>query len=162
MQYVYPCTIWLDEEHLRDTGREGYNATFPDVHGAHTCGDTVQEVSGRLRDCLETALNFFVDDGTALPKPSAPEPGQVLVAVSPPVAAQFALHEAMLAAGVTATELARRIGMRPSRAYRLTDIFKPAKPDEIEQALAALGLQMVSEATPLPQWTPSQELAAAV
>lgn len=162
MKYVYPCSIWLDEEHLRDTGREGYNATFPDISPAHTCGDSVQEVQNRLRDCLETALSFCIDSNEPLPEPSEPEPGQVLVAVSPPVAAQFALHEAMLAANVTATELARRNGMRSSRAHRLTDIFKPARPDEIERALAALGLQMVSDTAPLPQWTPSQDLAQAV
>lgn len=162
MRYVYPCTIWLDEEHLCDTGREGYNATFPDVPGAHTCGDTIEEVTSRLRDCLETALNFSVYDATVLPEPSVPEPGQVLVAVSPSVAAQFALHDAMLAANITAVELARRVGMRSSRAHRLTDIFQPAKPDEIDRALAAVGLQMVSEAVPLEQRTPTPDPAPAL
>lgn len=160
MRYAYPCEIELDEEHLRDTGREGYNATFPGVHGAHTCGDTVEEVLGRLRDCLETALSFCIDESKPFPAPSEPAPGQVLVAVSPAVASQFALHEAMLAQDVTAAELARQIGMRPSRADRLTDIFRPAKPDEVERALAALGLQMVCEAAPLEQWAPRSEAAA--
>ncbi len=159
MSFAYPCAVELDEEHLRDTGREGYNATFPDVHGAHTCGDSLEEVNGRLRDCLETALSFCVDDHESLPEPSEPEPGQVLVSVSPAVAAQFALHEAMLAQDVTATDLARRIGMRPSHAKRLTDICRPAKPDEVERALAALGLHMVSEVAPLEQWTPSEKPA---
>jgi len=157
MPYAYPCAVELDEEHLRDTGREGYNATFPDVHGAHTCGDTLEEVNGRLRDCLETALNFCVDDAEPLPEPSEPEPGQVLVSVSPAVATQFALHEAMLTNGVTAAELARRIGLRPSHAKRLTDIYRPAKPSEVERALAALGLQMISEAAPLQQWASSPD-----
>ncbi|MCY4518233.1 MAG: type II toxin-antitoxin system HicB family antitoxin [Acidimicrobiaceae bacterium] len=161
MRYVFPCAVELDEEHLRDTGQEGYNASFPDVHGAHTCGDTVQEVSDRLQDCLEVALGGYLRDGEDLPEPSDPEPDQVLVAVSPAVAGQFALHEAMLANGVTAAELARRIGLRPSHAKRLTDIYRPAKPDEVERALAALGLQMVSEATPLEQWTPSHDPAPA-
>ena len=159
MPYAYPCAVEVDEEHLRDTGREGYNATFPDVRGAHTCGDTLEEVNSRLRDCLETALSFCIDDNESLPTPSEPEPGQVLVAVSPAVAAQFALHEAMLAQGVTAAELASRIGMRPSRSSRLTDIYRPAKPDEVERALAALGMQMVSEPAPLEQWAPSEEPA---
>lgn len=162
MKYLYPCTIWFDEEHLRDTGREGYNATFPDVSTAHTCGDSVQEVQNRLRDCLETALSFCIDSNEPLPEPSQPEPGQVLVAVSPPIAAQFALHQAMVAANVTAIELARRIGMRSSRAVRLTDIFKPAKPDEVERALAAVGLHMVSEAAALEQWAPSPDPAPAL
>ncbi len=161
MSFAYPCAVELDEEHLRDTGREGYYATFPDVHGAHTGGDSLEEVNGRLRDCLETALSFCIDDNESLPEPSEPEPGQVLVSVSPAVAAQFALHEAMLAQGITAAELAHRIGMRPSRALRLTDIFRPAKSDEVQRALAALGLQMISEAAPLQQWAPATEPAPA-
>ena len=157
MRYVYPCTIELDEEHLRDTGREGYNATFPDVHGAHTCGDTLEEVNGRLRDCLEKALNFCIYDAETLPEPSEPEPGQVLVAVSPAVAAQFALYEAMGAKDVTAAELASSIGLRPSHAKRLIDIHRPAKPEAVERALAWLGLQIVSEAAPLEEWTLSPD-----
>ncbi len=162
MRYSYPCEVVLDDEEAETTGREAYVATFPDVPPAITGGWSVQEVNSHLRDCLETALSLCIDSNESLPEPSEPEPGQVLVAVSPPVAAQFALHEAMRAEGVTATELARRIGMRPSRARRLTDIFRPAKPGEIERALAAVGLHMISEAAPLEQWTPSPEPAPAL
>ena len=160
MRYTYPCIVERDEEEAEQTGRTAYTAEFPDVHAAHTGGWSVQEVNGHLRDCLETALSFCIDKNEPFPAPSEPAPGQVLVAVSPAVASQFALHEAMLAQGVTAPALARRIGMRPSRASRLTDIFRPAKPDEVERALAALGLQMVSEAAPLEQWAPRSEAAA--
>ncbi|WP_420438408.1 hypothetical protein [Candidatus Poriferisodalis sp.] len=64
--------------------------------------------------------------------------------------------------GAKAAELARRIGLRPSHAKRRTDIYRSAKPDEVERALAALGLQTVSEATPLEQWAPSPDPAPAV
>ncbi|WP_419554345.1 hypothetical protein [Candidatus Poriferisodalis sp.] len=162
MRYAYPCIVERDEEEAAATGRTCYLAVFPDVHAAHTGGWSVQEVNGHLRDCLETALSLCIDSNEPLPEPSEPEPCQVLVAVSPPVAAQFALHEAMRAEGVTATELARRVGMRPSRARRLTDIFRPAKPSEIERALAAVGLHMISEAAPLEQWTASPDPAPAL
>ena len=162
MRYAYPCIVERDEEEAAATGRTCYLAIFPDVHAAHTSGWSVQEVNGHLRDCLETALSLCIDSNESLPEPSEPEPGQVLVAVSPPVAAQFALHEAMRAEGVTATELARRVGMHRSRARRLTDIFRPAKPSEIERALAAVGLHMISEAAPLEQWTPSPDPAPAL
>ncbi|MDE0499558.1 MAG: hypothetical protein OXH86_19650 [Acidimicrobiaceae bacterium] len=161
MRFAYPCEVVRDEEEASTTGREAYYATFPDVPSAITGGWSVQEVNDNLRDCLETALSFCIDSNEPLPEPSEPEPGQVLVAVSPPAAAQFALHEAMLAANVTAAELAGRIGMRPSHARRLADIVKPAKPDQIERALAALGLQVVSEASPLQQWTPTPDPAPA-
>ena len=157
MRYSYPCEVALDDEEAETTGREAYVATFPDVPPAITGGWSVQEVNSHLRDCLETALSFSIDSNEPLPEPSDPEPGQVLVAVSAPVAAQLALYEAIRAEGITPTEVARRIGMRPSRARRLTDIFRPAKPSEIERALAALGLQMISEAAPLEQWTSSPD-----
>ena len=162
MRYIFPCAVELDEEHLRDTGQEGYNASFPDVHGAHTCGDTVQEVSDRLQDCLEVALGGYLRDGEDLPEPSDPEPDQVLVAVSPAVAGQLALYSAMRAQGITVEELANRLGVRLRRARRLVDVYHPLKPDEVERALAAVGLQIVSEATPLEQWTSSPDPAPAL
>ena len=115
-----------------------------------------------LRDCLETALSICLDDGKALPVPGEPKSGQVLVAVSPTVAAQFALYEAMRVQGASAVELARRIGLRSSHAKRLIDIHRPAKPDEVNRALAAVGMQMISEAVPLELWTPSQDPAPAL
>lgn len=159
MRYVYPCIIERDEEEAAATGRTCYFAVFPDVHAAHTGGWSVQEVNDNLRDCLEVSLGGYIHDDEEFPEPSDPQPGQVLVAVSPSVACQFALYTAMREQGVTATELARRIGMRPSRAKRLTDIFCPAKPEEIERALAALSLQVVGEVSPLEQWTPSPDAA---
>ena len=162
MRFSYPCVVVRDDEEERASGREAYFATFPDVPQALTGGWSVQEVSGNLRDCLETALSIYVDEGKALPVPSEPEPGQVLVAVSPTVAAQFALYEAMRAQGVSAIEHARRIGLRSSHATQLIDIFRPAKPDEISRALATVGMQMTSEAVPLEQWTPSQDPAPAL
>ena len=160
MKYGYPCDVVLDDAEAEATGREAYCATFPDVPAAITGGWSVQEVNKLLRDCLETALSSCVNDSRPLPEPSEPEPGQVLVSVAPAAASQFALYEAMRAQGISAAELARRIGMRPSRASRLTDIYRPAKPDEVERALAALGLQMVSETAPLELWTPRPEAAA--
>lgn len=162
MRFSYPCVVVRDDEEERATGREAYCATFPDVPPAITGGWSVQEANGNLQDCLETALSIYLDEGKALPAPSEPGPGQVRVAVSPTVAAQFALYEAMRSQGVSAVELAARIGLRSSHATRLIDIHRPAKPDEVNRALAAVGLQMISEVAPLEQWTPSQDPAPAL
>lgn len=142
MRYAFPCEIQRDEEEARTTGRDGYNASFPDVHGAHTCGDTVAEIKDRLQDCLETALGGYVRDGEELPEPSDPEPGQTLVAVSPAVAAQFALYSAMREQAISIQELASRLKIRVRRVQRLIDIHRPADLDDIETALAALGVSL--------------------
>lgn len=136
------------------TGREAYNASFPDVHGAHTCGWTVEETTDRLQDCLETALGGYLHDSEDLPEPSSAEPGQVLVAVSPAVAARLALYTAMRSQAVTADSLAQRLGVRSTRIRRLMDPRRPAKLSALEPALAALGLSLVAEAQPQKPTTP--------
>ncbi len=102
MRYAYPCDVVPDEEEARLTGCEAYNASFPDVHGAHTCGSTAEEMTDRLQDCLETALGGYLHDSEDLPEPSSAGLGQILVAVSPAVAARLALYTAMRSQAVTA------------------------------------------------------------
>ncbi len=148
MRYAYPCDVVPDDEEALLTGREAYNASFPDVHGAHTCGWTVEETTDRLQDCLETALGGYLHDSEDLPEPSSAESGQVLVAVSPAVAARLALYTAMRSQAVTADSLAQRLGVRPTRIRRLIDPRRPAKLSALEPALAALGLSLVAEAQP--------------
>ena len=142
MRYAFPCKIQRDEEEARTAGRDRHNASFPDVHGAHTGSDTVAEIKDRLQDRLETALGGDVRDGEELPEPSDPEPDQTLVAVSPAVAAQFALYSAMREQAASIQELASRLRIRVRRARRLIDIHHPADLDDIETALAALGVSL--------------------
>ncbi|WP_423919522.1 type II toxin-antitoxin system HicB family antitoxin [Candidatus Poriferisodalis sp.] len=151
MRYAYPCDVVPDEEETRLTGREAYNASFPDVHGAHTCGSTVEEITNRLQDCLEVALGGYLHDSEDLPEPSDAAPGQVLIAVSPAVAARLALYTAMRSQGVTAQSLAVRLGVRPARVRRLIDPYGRVKLPSLEAALAALGVSLVAEAVPSAQ-----------
>ncbi len=54
MRYAYPCSIVRDLEEERATGREAYNATFPDVYGANTGGWSWEEALEMAKDCLES------------------------------------------------------------------------------------------------------------
>ncbi|WP_419921026.1 type II toxin-antitoxin system HicB family antitoxin [Candidatus Poriferisodalis sp.] len=148
MRYVYPCVIVRDEEEAETTGREAYVATFPDVPPAITGGLSLDEVHGRLQDCLEVALSIFIDNGEPLPEPSDPEPSQLLVSVSPAAAAKFALYTAMRDQGVSVADLGRRLGIRESKARRLFDRRHVSRPAEVERALKALGRHLVVEDQP--------------
>ena len=48
----------------------GYSVCFPDIKGAHTCGDTLQEAYYMAEDCLGGLLVGYEEDGITLPKAS--------------------------------------------------------------------------------------------
>jgi antitoxin HicB len=58
----------------------------------------------------------------------------------PLVAAKLALYEAMRAQGITRTELARQLGLQENAVRRLLDLDHRSHIDQIDRALAALGM----------------------
>jgi len=83
-------------------------------------------------------LSFYVDDGRPLPRPS-PAIGRPVVAVSALEAAKLALHDAMLADGISNVELARQLGTNEKSIRRLRDPLHRSRIDTVEAALKALG-----------------------
>jgi antitoxin HicB len=69
--------------------------------------------------------------------------GRPLVSVAPLVAAKAELYRAMRQAGITKSELARRIGISPQQAERLFDLRHASRLDQIESAMRALGRRLV-------------------
>ena len=72
-------------------------------------------------------------------------PGQELVAVPAVITAKLALHSAMRAQNITDAELARRLAVRPSVARRLTDPDSRSRIGDLQEALDAVGCQLVSD-----------------
>jgi hypothetical protein len=60
----------------------------------------------------------------------------------PLVAAKLALYEAMRAQRMTRTELARRLGRQENAVRRLLDLDHRSHIDQIDRALAALGVAL--------------------
>src|SRR5271157_5725628 len=100
MRYAYPYELLPQPE-------GGFTVTFPDVPEAITQGDTDKEAAGMAEDALVTALSFYTDRAEPLPRPS-PMDGWPLAYVLPLVADKLALHDAMIAAGVSNVALARQ------------------------------------------------------
>lgn len=145
MRYAYPCNIARDEEEARATGREAYTVTFPDVYGANTGGWTREEALELAEDCLSVALGMCVKAREDIPEPSPPSEGQVLVAVSPIVAAKLALYTAMREQGVTNVALAERLGLQENAVRRLVDPGHRSHITSVEKALKALGRALLVE-----------------
>jgi len=120
----------------------GWTVTFPDVPEAITEGDTPEEVAAMAEDALVTALSFYTDEGQPLPRPSPA--GNLPVAIVPPlVAAKLALHDAMLAAGMSNVVLGRRLGLEEKAVRRLRDPLHRSHIGAVEAALRMLGRRLV-------------------
>lgn len=145
MRYAYPCNIVRDEEEARATGREAYAVSFPDVYGANTGGWTREEALELAEDCLSVALGMCVKAREDIPEPSAPSEGQVLIAVSPIVAAKLALYTAMREQGITNVGLASRLGLQENAVRRLVDPGHRSHITSVEKALKALGRSLLVE-----------------
>jgi antitoxin HicB len=135
MRYAYP--------YVADPQPEGgWTVTFPDVPEAITQGDTEEEVAAMAEDALVTALSFYTDDGQPLPRPSAASNRPVAIVPSL-VAAKLALHDAMLAAGISNVVLGRRLGLEDKAVRRLRDPLHRSHIGAVEAALRVLGQRLV-------------------
>ena len=70
---------------------------------------------------MRVALSMYASNGEDIPSPSPLQDGQVLITVSPVVAAKLALYTAMREQGVTNAALAGRLGLQESAVRRLLD-----------------------------------------
>ncbi len=130
MRYAYPVDV--------KEAADGVTVTCPDVPELVTSGASRAEAAARAADALVTALAFYVDEGQPLPRPSAPR-GRPMVSVAALEAAKLALHDAMLAAGLSNVELAHRLGLDEKAVRRLRDPLHRSHIGTVEAALRILG-----------------------
>ncbi len=83
-----------------------------------------------------TALSFYTDAGRTIPSPSH---GHKLVEVPVLAALKLALHDAMLARGMSNVALAQQMGTDEKAIRRMRDPTQATKVDSLEAALRLLG-----------------------
>ena len=137
---AYPAALIPD-----DAG--GFTVMFRDVPEAITEGDTRDEALLHAEDALESALAMYIGAHEALPAPSPAQGGEVIVALSALGMAKTALYEAMREQGVGRAELARRLRWHLAQVNRVLDPRHASKMEQVEAALAALGLRLVVDVT---------------
>ena len=138
MRYVYPCIL-----HPEEGG--GFYVTFPDVRGALTSGDTVDEVLEMAEDALWVAMGGYVELGLDIPTPSAISDGQYPITLSPVVAAKLALYSAMREQGISKSELADRLGISEKAAGNLVNPDYGSHMTSVMNALKAVGRTLIVE-----------------
>jgi len=133
---AYPATLIPDPD-------GGFTVTFRDVPEAITEGDTKEEALLRAEDALESALAMYVAAKEPLPTPSAAQRREVMVPLSALGMAKAALYDAMREQGVGRAELARRLRWHLAQVNRVLDLRHASKMEQVETALAALGLRLI-------------------
>ena len=117
----------------------GFVVTFPDIPEAITQGDNFGDAMIHAADALESALDFYFEEGRRVPMPSRPRRGQRLVELPASVSAKVLLLNEMIAQKVRPAALARRLRVTPQEVTRLIDLRHTTKIDGIAGALKALG-----------------------
>src|SRR5690606_22587392 len=120
----------------------GFVVSFPDVPEAHSQGDDEAEALLRAVDALETALEFYTDEGADVPRASKPRRGQRTVRPSAQACIALLIYQTMRDEGVRKSELARRLGWHMPQVDRLLDTNHASRLDQVETALAALGRRL--------------------
>jgi len=117
----------------------GFVVTFPDIPEAITQGDNVDDAMHHAADALESALDFYFEEGRRVPMPSRPKRGQRLVELPASVSAKVLLLNEMIRQKVRPAALAGRLRVTPQEVTRLIDLRHTTKIDGIAGALKALG-----------------------
>jgi len=117
----------------------GFFVTFPDIPEAITQGDNIDDALQHAADALESALDFYFEEGRRVPMPSRPKRGQRVVELPASVSAKVLLLNEMIAQKVRPATLARRLRVTPQEVTRLIDLRHTTKIDGIAGALKALG-----------------------
>ena len=128
--------------HLQPAIEGGFVVSFPDVPEAITQGDDEAEALLRAVDALETAVEFYTDDGKDLPHASAPVGDQFTVRPTAQACIALSIYQIMRDQGVRKSELARRLGWHMMQVDRLLDPNHASKLNQVETALAALGRRL--------------------
>ena len=134
MDFTYQAT-------LEDDPDGGFVVTFADVPEAITAGETRADALENAREALGLALRGILLEGRDLPPPAARE--GTPVAVDADVAAKLAVIVAFRAAGISKSELARRLGKSENEARRILDPDHGTKLSQLQDALRVLGQEIV-------------------
>lgn len=119
----------------------GYVVTFPDFGFGVTDGDTLEEALANAVDLLDTLIEMEVLEAKPLPTPSTAK-GRPVVSPSPQLAIKAALHNEMIAQGISKSEMARRLNIAPPNFERVMNLRHKTKFETLYAAFAALGKRL--------------------
>jgi len=130
---TYPYTLRRDSSGT-------FLVSFRDLPWVHTFGESEDDARVQAADALMTALVYLVKERQPIPMPTARRGEAVTLPAT--VAAKVGLHNALLTAGITRAELARRLDMHRPQVDRLFDLDHASTLGQIEMAARELGARL--------------------
>ena len=136
MGFNYPVII------LEQGPAGGFVAIFPDVPEVCAHGENEGEVLLAAEGALDDALAGRLRGYQSLPVIGRTAPAQHAVQPSALKRAKLSIYAAMMAQGISKSELARRLGWHRMQIERLFDLRNATRMNHIEAAAHALGLSV--------------------
>ncbi len=113
-----------------------------DVPEMNASGDTLDEALAEALDGMESALSLYVEQRRKIPPASVPQARNPVLRLPALTVAKIMLWNALLDEGMSRAELARRLGCSRQVVDRLVDFLHSSKIEQVERALAVLGLHL--------------------
>jgi antitoxin HicB len=128
---------------LKPAHEGGFVVTCRDLPQLVTQGEDQQDALAQAADAMDEVFATYMIEGIVFPAPSKPKRGERLVSPPAESMAKAALFVAMRQAGISKTQLAKRLGVDEKEVRRLLDPHYGSKLPRIAQAISALGQRLV-------------------
>jgi len=133
MQFAYPIRSTRDRED------RGFIVRCRNIAAAITQADLIEQAIADAEGALLAAIEGPIEESLETPRPSAPKPGERIVATPITAALKTAVYISMREHGGSKTQLARYMGVHAKEARRMHDPHQQTKVPTLERALAGLG-----------------------
>jgi antitoxin HicB len=135
---MYDYAIRFEE----DPSASGLAVYCRDLPELNSFGDDRAHAITEALDAIDTTLSLYVDDRRAIPPASAAETGEHVVHLPTVTVAKIVLWNEMVRRGMRKADLCRLLEVNPVQVDRLVDFLHTSKMEQLEAALAALGLRL--------------------
>ncbi len=128
--------------------------TFRDLPDAISQAEPDEDPVDMAEGCVQAAIEGRLLYHEAVPTPSAPRPGEVMVAVPLETATKAALLQRVAESGMSQSALAKAVGLDEKEIRRMLDPAHASKLPRIAKVLRALGKELqltVADAAQLPK-----------
>jgi len=133
--YVYPARIVADPD-------GGWLIRFRDLPDAISQAEPDEDPVDMAEGCVQAAIEGRLLYREAIPVPSAPRPGEVMVAVPLETATKAALLQRVAESGMSQSTLAKTVGLDEKEIRRMLDPAHASKLPRIAKVLRALGKEL--------------------
>ena len=126
----------------------GFVVTCRDLPQLVTQGEDERDALAQAADAMDEVFATYMIEGLDFPSPGKPRRREHLVAPPAETMAKAALYVAMHEAGISKTQLAKRLGVDEKEVRRLLDPHYGSKLPRIAQAISVLGRRLVVSLDP--------------